>query len=195
MKPFIDLGTRNKGTFWEYISAYSFVHTKLPKTAYELTDFLSFGQGDSNKHCHTIKAVRQTRVLIIKEFKAGIYTPDFFVQLDAVYRKPFSQLKKIIKERFDQDSPARLAKKVHLFVKAIAETHKPMLLALMAQYVNDFFERELKKVLTKEELADRSKINNLTALLLTQTRPTLAQEEEDLLYELQNLFYKKYITR
>jgi phosphohistidine swiveling domain-containing protein len=195
MKPFIDLGTRNKGTFWEYLSAYSFLHTKLPVTKYEIPYFLGFGQGEQNKHCHHQDVIETTRKLLIKEFKAGKYIESFFQQMDDLYRKPLRKIKQLVEQDYTLDNNKKLAEKIDFITKAIAETHKPMLLALKTLYLNDYFSQELYKVLTDKEKTDKSKTVLYTSLLLTPTKITLAQVEEDQLFEIQKLFEDKYKTR
>ena len=74
MKSFVDLGKRNKPTLWEYCSAYSFLHTKLPVTKYEVNLFLAYGEGEPNHHCHGIEAMEKAKKLMLEEAKEGKYT-------------------------------------------------------------------------------------------------------------------------
>lgn len=191
-KPFIDLGQRNKGTFWEYLSAYSFLHTKLPYTQYDIPTFLGFGQGDSNKHCHHRDVIEAAKQLLITEFESGVYTDDFFKQIDDLYRKPLEALKVLMKKDFSHDSPEELSEKINFTVRAIAETHKPMLQALKTLYLNDYFEHELRAVLNEDEKNNVSQIAVYTALLLTPTRVTQAQLEEEQLFDLQKIFEDRF---
>jgi phosphohistidine swiveling domain-containing protein len=181
MKPFIDLGTRNKGTFWEYCSAYSFLHTQLPVTEYTVPLFLGVGKGNPNKHCHHIDVINNTKNLMIKEFKEGKYTKEFFEKLDDVYSVPLEEIKEFCKK--DILNNKELVDIFDKISKCMFETHKPMLLALKAQYLKEFFEQELRKVLSEEE-----KIAEFTSLLLTPTKPTFVQEEQEKLLEVLNLF-------
>lgn len=178
MKPFIDLGTRNKGTFWEYVSAYSFLHTKLPVTEYEIPIFLGVGKGELNKHCHHIDIINKTKELLINEFKEGKYTEEFFRLLDDVYRKPLEEIKEICKMDIPDEE---LVKYLKIIVKNMAETHKPMLLALKSQFLEDFFKQELLKV-------EKDNVSEFTSLLLTPTKFTLAQLEEEKIIEILRMY-------
>ncbi len=191
MKPFINLGTRNKGTFWEYLSAYSFRHTKLPITKYEISSFLGYGAGEPNMHCHNKDVIEQTIKLMMAEFNQGKYNQKFFNILDAVYRLPYDDIKIKLKTSL----PKNLLDIINLFetvFKAMAETHKPMLLALKSQYLNNFFREELKKVLSKSE---KNRLVEYTTLLLTPTKLTFVQMEETKLFELHKEFETLYETK
>ena len=195
MKQFINLGTRNKGTFWEYVSAFSFAHTVLPITSYSIPSFLGFGQGEQNQHCHHVDVIERTKRLLIAEFKEGKYTKEFFEQLDAVYRKPLEEIKKIAAQDFLHDDNAALIKKIDLITKALAESHKPMLLALKSQFISEYFREELLQALHTEEREDGGKILTITSLLLTPTRLTLAQQEEELLFQILSIFTQEGYQR
>lgn len=69
---FINLGTRNKGTFWEYLSAHAFIWTKLPESKFKINYFLGIGEGIANKHCHHIFDIEKNSKIFIEEFENGI---------------------------------------------------------------------------------------------------------------------------
>lgn len=185
MKPFMDIGTRNKPTFWEYGSAYSFLNTKLPATKYNIPLFLGFGKGESNKHCHHIDVIEDTRKLMIKEFKEGKYTKDFFENIRNVYRKPFELVKReVLEKSVDNKS---LSEKVDIISKSIFETYKPMVFALKSQFLEEFFKLELIKILNKGDKYDEKKVNELTSLLLSPVKLTTAHKEEGRLFETQKI--------
>lgn len=178
MKPFIDLGTRNKGTFWEFVSAYSFANTELPITKYEIPTFLGYGEGEPNKHCHHVKVIEETKKLLIKEFLEGKYTQEFFQKLDAVYRKPLEEIRKLSKKSFPKTTP-KMIERFNFIYKAMAESHKPMLLALKSMYIDDYFKKELLKVLKEEE---KSKVIEYTSTLLSLTKPSIIVQEREAIY-------------
>ncbi|NQU98670.1 hypothetical protein HQ533_04335 [Candidatus Woesearchaeota archaeon] len=179
MKLFIDLGTRNKGTFWEFVSAYSFKKTVLPITEYHISDFLGCGKGEPNKHCHHVKVIEDTKKLLIKEFKEEKYTEDFFKKLDSVYREPLEEIRKLSKEPFPETIP-RMIERFNFIFKAMAESHKPMLLALKSMNVEDYFKKELKKVLKKNE---KEKIIEIASMLLTPTKPSIIVQEREAIFQ------------
>ena len=96
---FVNLGARNKATFWEYHSAYSFLHTKLPETAFEIPRFFGFGQGITNQHCHDTDVIdRYVNDLFWKELDAGMYTEEFFVRYRNAYETGLPKIQKALEE-------------------------------------------------------------------------------------------------
>lgn len=175
-----DLGRRNKGLFWEYLSAYSFLKTKTPGTDYKIPLFLGYGSGEANNHCHNIGVIEDTKKLMIKEFNEGKYTEEFFNNLDKVYRSKLSWIKKISKEDFSKYNNIELVKVFDKVWKSMGEGNKPMLLGLKAQYLKPFFEEEVGKIIKVEK-----EILDAIALLLTPTKLTQVQIEEELLFNIE----------
>ena len=191
MKPFVDLGTRNKGTFWEHIAAYSFLHTTLPRTAYTIPTFFGVGRGVKNKHCHHIKVIERATKLMKEEFLAGVYDKNFFVELDNIYRVPLQEVKALCSSPFFSYTNKELAKKIELIAHCMGTTHKPMLMALMSQHLLDFFNEELCAAILKNK-KEESTLFDIMSLLLTPTKLTVAQCEEEYLIRLQKMFYRIY---
>ncbi len=187
-KLYRDLGKRNKGLFWEYESAYGFIHTKMPKTKYNIPLFLGYGSGEGNNHCHNLGVIEDNKKIMIKEFNQGIYTKDFFKEIDNVYRSKFQLIKKICKDDFSKYSNKKLAKTFEVICKYITEGNTPMLMALMTQYLKSFFEKELLKVLKENE---KNRKLELMSLLLTSPRLTQVQIEEELLLKFEESYHNK----
>lgn len=180
---FVNLGTRNKGTLWEYGSAYSFLNTRLPHTKYKVPLFFSYGEGSSNKHCHEESIILATQKLLIKEFKAGVYDESFFKELMEMYTKRFDELKLACSSDFIHDSNEVLAKKCENAFYSIVSTHPPMLLALKTMYLNEFFKEELKKVLNSDEKDDQT-IQEQVSFLLTTPQLSFVQQEEAAIFDI-----------
>jgi len=174
-KEFIDLGPRNKGTFWEYCSAYSFLFTSLPRTEYEIQDFLGAAKGELNHHCHHKDTIREFKEVFKKEFASGMYDEAFFDDLRKVYDEPYQK----VQERLLSSVPEEKTTLISLFKEvflAFTRTHKPMLMALYTTFLQEEFEELVKKVVgTDEEFLE--KIN----MLLHPNKATFVQKEEEAL--------------
>ena len=76
---FVNLGTRNKGLFWEYLAAHSFITMRIPGSAFTIPSTLSVGEGLANKHCHDPAVIdAYCKDLFWKELDNGVYTSGFF---------------------------------------------------------------------------------------------------------------------
>ncbi len=182
---FIDLGTRNKGTFWEYLAAYSFLNTYLPDTEFKITLFLGAGEGIPNKHCHSTADIERNKALFIKEFERGVYSAHFFNKLRDVYLLPLKDLKKIYKKKdFSAYTNKKLVSDLEKVFIALSSTHKPMLQALYTMHNEDFFSNELRKALSSTEKNDSNYINAIKALLLTTIKKTFADQETEAIYDI-----------
>jgi phosphohistidine swiveling domain-containing protein len=182
-----DLGKRNKGIYWEYLSAYSFLEAITPGTDYQVSLFLGYGENEPNCHCHNIGVLEDTKNLIIKEFNEGKYTEKFFVDLDLEYRKKLPIVIKLCSEDLEKCSNEKLADIFDKIWRYMSLSTKPMLLALKTQYLKSFFEDELFKVTKKEK--DTKEFIEDVALLLTSTKITLVQKEEEMMLN----FIKDYL--
>lgn len=181
---YLDLGTRNKPTGWEYLCAYSFIHTKLPATKYKITDFFAYGEGIPNHHCHSTNEMKKNIDIMISEFEKGVYTSSFFSKFLATYTIPFQRLQKICVSNFGKDNNASLAKKFEAVNIALSTCNNTMLMALYSMYFNKYFEKELKKVLTLQEQKNPNLFLSLQSFLLVPQKPTFPQLEEIRIYEL-----------
>ena len=181
---FIDLGRRNKGLYWEYLSAYSFLHTVMEGTAFAIPCFLGFGRGVSNNHCHRKDVLEKNRDIMIKEFGQGKYTEEFFFKLDRMYRVLLPTVREVCSRDFSNIDTKEIVSAFSVVWKAMAEGNKPMLLGLMAQNLQEFFEGEVREIVG----SDQKIVITATALLLAPTKPTQVQIEEELLMNLEKRF-------
>ncbi len=180
---YINLGSRNKPTAWEYGSPYSFLHTKLP-TKVEIPHFFSFAEGELNQHCHKTEDIEKSVRLMIEEFEAGTYNSQFFKKIIKIYTDSYKKTAQICKSDFKKDSNKDLAKKFQEATTSFFEANKPMLFAIYSMYFDEYFTKELKKVLSVKEQADEQNLLQIKTLLLTPTKATFPQLEEEALITL-----------
>lgn len=190
---FISLGTRNKGTFWEYLSADAFIRTKLPGSKFEINYFLAIGEGMPNKHCHHISDIEKNSKIFIEEFEKGLYSDEYFKKLIHLYTDELENLRNICAAKnFKHFSNEELADMYVKVSNAVASPYLPMLQALYTRYLIDFFHDELIKVLSDEEKNDTDKTNRLKSLLLSKVQPTATDEEELLVNELRETYQERF---
>lgn len=192
---FINLGTRNKGTFWEYVSAYSFLNANLPITKFKVPEFLGAGKGESNQHCHHTNNIKRFKEIFVKEFNDGKYNDKFFKSLISEYYKPFLKIQKIVKKKdFSADTNKQLAKKIDQIAVAIGKTHTPMVMGLYTMYLEEFYTDKLKKIISKRGIK-QNEIPILKSILLTTPKKSFVQEEEEYIFEIKNLFLKSGLKK
>jgi len=192
---FLDLGTRNKGTFFEYGSAYSFKNAKVPGSDYDIPVFFGLGKGKANKHCHHLDVIEATKKLILREFEEGRYDEKFFEKVVKSYVDKFDKLQETCKSDFSTDSDEALAEKFESATDYIMESHKPMLIALKSMYLDGFYTDMLKNILSPEERKNSAQLNTIKSMLLTSLKPSIAQEEEQALWEIEKEFSDKDVER
>lgn len=189
----INLGTRNKGTFWEYLSAYSFLHAKFLGSKFRFDFFAGVGRGIANKHCHSQEDLDRNTGVFIEEFPKNFYTRTYFKKLRNFYLNGLTSSKKIGKiNNFENLDNKRL---INLFNKAWRNASVPnsaMLQALYATCLNDFFKEEFFKVLSDKEKKNLVFVNNLQSLLLTKIKFSITDKEEQSLYNLKSIYKRKY---
>lgn len=132
--------------------------------------------------------LKQQKKLILKEFKEGRYSQEFFDNLIKSYADKYEKLQKLCKEDFSEDSNESLASKFELATDYIMESHKPMLIALKSMYLDDFYTELLKNVLLKRQ--DKSdNLISIKSMLLTSIKPSISQQEEQALWEIEKDFF------
>jgi hypothetical protein len=179
--PFVNLGTRNKPLCWEYGSAYSFLHGKIPYSSFNIPLFFAYGTGEKNQHCHNSKSIAQSVEMMKQEFEKGVYDESFFEQLI----ESFVSICKI----FDNPLPANLStlpdkELLELYNKitiAIAMPNPAMLIALYTMYLDDYFSELIYESLDESEKAASQYFLELKTLLLTTRKATFPQIEEEAL--------------
>lgn len=183
-----DLGKRNKGMYWEYLSSYGFHNTEMPGTDYSIPLFLGHGRGIANNHAHNIGVIGDNIEIMKKEIIEGKYTSEFFSNIDNTYRREVPKVKQLCSVDFTRKSNEELAEIFDKVWRSMAEGNKQMLMGLMAQYLGSHFEEELKKVVGD----DRKALIQATALLLEPTKLTLVQIEEELLLRFEEKFFREF---
>lgn len=194
---FINLGTRNKGSFWEYISAYSFLNTKLVGgTEFEVRSFLGFGEGMPNQHCHDTEDIERYRTDVFwKEFDTGLYSSEFFTKTASSYRDDRDRLKSlVVGKNFAVCTSDEIATLCVQAVHYTSTTHKPMVQALYSMYLEKEFEAEIARVLSTDERADTDSVGELKAVLLTPPEESFNDREEDTILALENAYWKDFAT-
>jgi len=107
----INLGTRNKGAFWEYLAAYSFLKAKFPLSKFSFSFFAGIGRGISNQHCHGRKDIDRGIKIFIAEFEQGLYNEEYFKRLTKDYLRGLAdsrKIKKIDPKKLSNKNLARL---------------------------------------------------------------------------------------
>lgn len=188
-KRFVNLGTRNKATLWEYGSAYSFLFSRLPGTNFRIPLFLSVGEGMPNMHCHHLEVIKSQNQQTIREFEAGKMGSRFFQTLRNYYWRDMKIINRINKTDFTKDNNAVLAKKFKRIFVALLSGHTPMLMALYTTHLDVLFTRHLEAALAASGNKNL-KPAVARSLLLTTPRKSFDQKEEQAIFELQRSFFR-----
>lgn len=184
MRPYVALGVRNR-TLMEGYGLLESYRRKIPGTACQIEKALDVGEGFAVRLCHEIEDRKRIRLLMEREIRQEKYTQEFFDSIDSAYKEVVQDIKSFSQTDFSSSSPKELLNYFDRFYQIYVTTVHPMVLAIYASDLQDLFETELRKVF--EELDPFSeKITEYTALLLTPTRLTTVQKEEQLLFELQH---------
>jgi phosphohistidine swiveling domain-containing protein len=190
---FVNLGTRNKGTFWEYLCAYSFRVAEFPGSKFFIKKFLSAGQGMANKHCHDSIDIKKNSKIFITEFENSLYDEAYFKKLIHGYSAGLKAVKKIcLNKKFNLFSNEELADSYTKVFQALSLPNPPMLQALYTLYLNDFFDQQLLKALKKGERKDEKLVNETRSFLLTNIELSITDKEEAALYNLRKLYFENF---
>ena len=190
---FVNLGTRNKGIFWEYLCAYSFRVAKFPGSKFSVKLFLGAGQGMANKHCHDTSEIKKNSKIFVAEFESGLYDEAYFKKLIRGYSEGLGAVKKICaKKKFDSFSNEELADLYSKVFKDLSLPNPPMLQALYTLYQNEFFDEQILKVLTEKEKNNERLINKIRSFLLTNLEPSITDQEETALHDLRKLYFRNF---
>lgn len=175
-RTFTNIGSRNKGSMWEYITACAYRDLPVVGSKYRLTKLLAYGEKESNQHCLTIDEIASNTKLMMEELEAGLYTPDFFKNLRDYYRDPLEGFRKYASMKSGQDfSNEELIKAFGLFSIGAAKTYPPMLIGFFAAYLDGYFTEKLKAALSMTDV----ELINLKTTLLTMPRSSIAEREEE----------------
>jgi len=101
-----------------------------------------------------------------------------------MYRVLLPTVREVCSRDFSNIDTKEIVSAFSVVWKAMAEGNKPMLLGLMAQNLQEFFEGEVREIVG----SDQKIVITATALLLAPTKPTQVQIEEELLMNLEKRF-------
>lgn len=190
MKPYALVGIRNRTLLESYGILDSYRH-KITGTDCQIEKALEVGEGFSAHLCYEIADRKRLRHLMEKEIRAGKYTKEFFHAIDTTYKDVVKNIKSTARDDYSKLSPEQLIEDFDTFYQIYITTLHPMVLAIYASDLQDFFEEQLKAAIGGKKLS-QEKVIELTALLLTPSRLTTVQKEEQILFTLQKDFEKQY---
>ena len=186
---FVDLGKRNKGTFWGYMAAYAFSRTRLPNTDFKITNLAEIGKGDANNHCHSLSDISSNIEVFKTEFSKGVYTLKFFDELIHVYTDPYETLvQQLAKKDLVHLTNEELARLCTDVFNVIGTTHTPMLFALYTRYLDDFIHQSIIDIVGDD--LSSVEVNQIKNLLLTPQHIGLPDKESDAIHEIAVSFTK-----
>ncbi len=186
MKKYVTVGIRNQ-TFLEGYGVVDSYRIKIPGTDVMIKKALLVADGPPARTCYHIDDRKEVRNLTEKEMREGKYTADFFANLDKFYKDALEEIKKFGGTDISKSTNEELIEFFNKYYYLYLATIHPMVWAIYISDLQDLFEKELLKILNDGEKT-QGKIIEFTALLLTPTRLTTVQKEEQLLFEIQNGF-------
>jgi phosphohistidine swiveling domain-containing protein len=176
---FTNIGSRNKGCMWEYITACAYRDLDVPGSKYKLTKLFAFGEDQSNQHCLAIDEIASNVDTMIRELEAGLYTRDFFKSLRDYYEEPLQNFSKFVSQKSaDKFSNEELLQAFDMFSDAAARTYPPMLIGFAAAYLDSYYTNKLKGVANLDE----TELVTLKTNLFTMPRASVSEREEDAIY-------------
>lgn len=186
MKPYAWLGIRNR-TLWEGYGILESYLRPIWGSDCMIEKALDFGVGYADRLCDDVEERKRLRLLMEKEIREGKYTQEFFDAIDKAYKDAVQDIKTFWRADLANASPDELLAYVERYKEIYITTLHPMILAIYASDLGDFFDKELRETLKDEHPSQLDIIDN-TALLLTPTRLTNVQKEEQMLIEIERSF-------
>lgn len=162
---------------------------KIAGTDCVIEKAIEVGEGFACRTCYHIEDRKRLRHLMEEEIRAGKYTQDFFDAIDGTYKDVVRDIRSFRQADLAHASSDELIAYFDRYYHIYITTLHPMVLAIYASDLQDLFEAELRKAVgdvSQEKMLDH------TALLLTPTRLTQVQKEEEVLFSLQALFLQAY---
>lgn len=190
MKPYVTVGVRNRTMHESYFLCESYRH-KMPGTDVTIRNNLEVSDGKAVRTCYERADRKRFRDSMEKELREGKYTQEFFDGLDRTYKAALADIKSFAKLDVTRISNAELATYYDVAAQINITTLHPMLFGIYASDLHDLFESELRNAIAPEQRT-QEKLLEYTALLLTPTRLTTVQKEEQLLFELQDTFEREH---
>jgi phosphohistidine swiveling domain-containing protein len=190
MKPYRILGIRNRPMLESYglLSSYC---RPIAGSNCMIEKTIEVGRGTSVLTCYEVEDRDRLKVLLEKEVREGKYTQDFFDAIDKTYNDTVQDIKSFWKQDFTRATNSELATYFERFFEIYITTLHPMVLAHYMSDLEGIFEAELKEILRSSNLTPEEE-SEYKALLLTPTRLTTVQKEEQALVELERTFATTY---
>ena len=192
MKNYVALGMRNRTLLEGYGVLDSYLK-KVPGTKCQIERAVDTGSGFSVRLCYEISDRERIRCSMEEEIKSEKYDQKFFNNIDSAYKRALENIRLISKKHFDKLNGSELLRCFDVFYQMYISTIHPMVLAIYASDLEDLLERELGKIVGKEAKFP-IKMTEYKALLLTPTRLSTVQKEEQMLFELQREFETNHRT-
>ena len=185
MKTYVPLGVRNRTllTAWGLLESY---FVQVPGSDVYIRKGLDTSEGFACTFCHELADRKRVRDMLEAEIRAGKYTQEFFDRIDERDKAAVQAIKAFFGDNLSKHSNEELIRQYDIFYQIYMVTLHPMMIAIYASDLQDLFEGELMDALgaaaTQEAMLEHS------AFLLTPTRFTTVQKEEQVLFELQDGF-------
>lgn len=160
-------------------------------SACKIEKALEVTAGTSARTCDDVEERQRIRVLMEEEVREGKYTQAFFDAIDTQDKDTVQEIKRFWKEDLSHKSLHELRAYFDRFHHIYITTIHPMVLAIYASDLQDVFEKELREIV-KDEPGSQEQIIQYTVMLLTPSRLTQVQKEEQYLFELQRSFEGSY---
>jgi phosphohistidine swiveling domain-containing protein len=187
-KPYVSIGVRNRTLLTATGLLESYRH-KMPGTDYMIKKALDTADGYADALCYEIADRKRCQEEMEVELQTDKYTQDFFDTIDRIDKETVQDIKRFWKDDLSKRSGVELADFFDRFFRIYIVTLHPMMMAIYASDLQELFERELRAVIGK---MTQEQMLEYTALLLTPTRLTTVQKEEQILFSLQRRFRDLY---
>lgn len=188
MKPFVTVGIRNR-TLTESFGLLSSYCEPILGSECSAELGLEVGEGIPVRTCYDINDRKNIRKTLEKELREGRYTQEFFDALDKTYKATVQDIYSFYTDDLSKRNNEEIAAYYDRFFQIYVTTLHPMMLAIFASDLDDLFQAELEEIL-KNEQPTKEQMIGYTALLLTPTRLTTVQKEEQMLMEIEREFEK-----
>lgn len=181
MRNYTRLGVRNRTTMESFGLLDSYRHP-IAGSDCMIEKSLESGEGFAVTTASEIGDRKRLRALMEKEIREGKYTQQFFDAIDTTYKDNVQDIKKFWKADHTKASSEELISRFDTYFNIYVTTIHPMVLAIYASDLQDIFESELKAAIRKE--VSQEDFIGYMSLLLTPTRLTQVQKEEEKLFSI-----------
>lgn len=178
---YVVLGSRNR-TLLEGYGVFDSYKISMPGTRAKIDKGMDIGEGTAVKLCYNVEDRKRIRDILEQEIIQGLHSKAFFDNINKIYKIALYEIKDNLKGNFKDRSLRELARLFDIYYNIYLTAYHPMVLAIYASDLQEIFEWELSKI------TNRKDIMKYSALLLTPTRLTTVQKEEQIFYEIRKLF-------